>query len=213
MWNKSQTAAHNLSLSKWSNTIALVSNLRLNCFFAKDLVPTYLVPICENKVYCFCCSRTGITSFAIFFFHYDFSPDMGSFYKFESWLLTSSPPGGISSRKVSPCKAGPTWSVGIFYYTWRPLLAFDLLYSFAPQCFYSQSFSSTFAMLFISCSPGFPCLEILQRRELLWLWKRQFPTALGRISIPQIYGYALALSQKVIISKEFELCSKCTARA
>lgn len=68
MWNKSQTAAHNLSLSKWSNTIALVSNLRLNCFFAKDLVPTYLVPICENKVYCFCCSGTGITSFA-FFFH------------------------------------------------------------------------------------------------------------------------------------------------
>lgn len=88
MWNKIQTAAHNLSLSKWSNTIALVSNLRQNCFFAKDLVPTYLVPICGNKVYCFCCSGTGITSFA-FFFHYNFRPDMRSFHKTESWCLTS----------------------------------------------------------------------------------------------------------------------------
>lgn len=42
--------------------------------------------------------------------------------------------------------------------------------------------------------------------------KDNFPQHLADC-IAQIYGYALALSQKVIISKEFELCSKCTARA
>lgn len=162
MWNKSQTAAHNLSLSKWSNTIALVSNLRWNCFFAKDLVPTYLVPICENKVYCFCCS--GMESLHLPFFSTTIS---GLTWEASTRLRVDvSPPGGVPSRKAPPCKAALTGCVGIFYCSWRFFLDFDLLHYFTPQIFYSQSFSSTFAMLFISCSPGFPCLEILQRREL-----------------------------------------------
>lgn len=158
MWNKSQTAAHNFSLSKWSNAIALVSNLRLNRFFAKDLLPTYLVPICENKVHCICCSRSKIILFDLFF-HCNFNPDMGSLHKIETLLLTSGLPGYISSMNRAPCKANPSWCVGLFYYTWQLFLAvgvtgFWYILLFFLLIFYSNSFSPTSAVLFINCSPG-----------------------------------------------------------
>lgn len=167
MWNKSQTAAHNLSLSKWSNTIALVSNLRLNCFFAKDLVPTYLVPICENKVYCFCCSGTGITSFAIFF------PP-----QFQAWH-GKLPQGWESMSHLQSCRR--------YLQGWADMICRDILLHLNTLCgfwftllFYFSDLLFLSFLLLLPCSSSaafqaFPAWKYCKEENFASYKKDNFP--------------------------------------